>query len=143
MAAPQVTSTAPSHIYWPGRRNRVLKYVLLEHTKAEQPPHFDILLDTGVDKPQARNLWALECEVNPIGLDKFDVSLHGMHRDRYLTYQGDVGHGRGFVRRLGEGEYTASSRDRRFTVKVLSGCMKGDYVVFVSGRARHTWSAAE
>jgi hypothetical protein len=76
-----------------------LRYVVLHHEQIPKP-HFDLMFET--ESGSALATW--RCERWPIDAPEPLVKLPD-HRNKYLTYEGLVSHGRGSVKRIAAGEF--------------------------------------
>lgn len=74
------------------------RFVILHHT-GYGCEHWDLMIEQG----DALLTWQLRTE--PTGLASFPISARriGNHRKHYLEYEGEVGGGRGTVRRIDAG----------------------------------------
>lgn len=116
--------------HWPGIRRRQLRFVLLHHLATGRDPHFDLLLEL---RP-GRKLWDLETKKDPrAAYTPIIWRRHGLHRRRYLNYEGDLGNGRGIVKRLDCGTYSVRAKRG-----VLHIDLQGDHwrSVFALGQSR-------
>lgn len=88
--------------------------VILLHEPPDEPAHHDLLLlrpgADGLD-PQRRDLLTFRTGPRPDRLavgETMEATRIGEHRNRYMEFEGDIGGGRGVVRRL-------ASADLRWT----------------------------
>ena len=84
-----------------------LPTVLLHHDTGDAS-HYDWLLADPAN-PQGL-LWTARVALPSeqwAAAGAWDVEPIGRHRRIYITYEGDIGDGRGTVRRIDEGEFTA------------------------------------
>jgi hypothetical protein len=98
------------------------RFVLLEHRW--NGIHWDLMLERAAGAPL--RTWAIDEEIVP-GRDLPARAL-GDHRAVYLEFEGALSGGRGTVRRMDEGEYTAIEwSDDRVQVELrgdqLAGCV--------------------
>ncbi|RMF75389.1 MAG: hypothetical protein D6744_13575 [Planctomycetota bacterium] len=73
-------------------------FALLEHTTADGV-HWDLL----VERPGCERLATWRLAVNPLEHSTCPATPIGAHRRIYLDYEGDIGGGRGVVRRIDRG----------------------------------------
>ena len=96
------------HTVWPGVWDKALRFALLFHSKCPQGDHFDLVLEL----KRGQRLWTLKMSTNPLATDSPKLTIHGFIRRRYLTFQGDIGRGRGMVQQIASGSYTISIRQK-------------------------------
>ena len=77
----------------------IMRYVILHHTGIAQP-HFDLM----IQPPQARALLTWRIISPPGEWPAAQAERLADHRMVYMTYEGEISGGRGFVKRVGEGE---------------------------------------
>lgn len=78
-----------------------LRFVILEHS-VNGEAHFDLMLEVG----GAEKLRTIQLHVWPLEVgDSCPAAELDPHRRVYLDYEGDIGGGRGVVRRFEEGLY--------------------------------------
>ncbi|MBX6312098.1 MAG: hypothetical protein IRY99_04145 [Isosphaeraceae bacterium] len=92
------------------------RFVILEHRW--EGVHWDFMLEAG----EALRTWALEAPI------AFGVAIPARaladHRLAYLEYEGEISRGRGTVRRLDRGTYTAEV----WTEDLIRVVLQGDQV---------------
>lgn len=91
-----------------GPSNTATGVVVLEHTGGPDGFHYDWMIERpGV--PDERRLLTFRCETRPdrAGSSPIACVRIGDHRAVYLTHEGDLGGGRGRVRRVARGACTA------------------------------------
>jgi hypothetical protein len=83
------------------------RFALLLHALPDGAAHYDLLLE----RDGGLAAWRLPAplrDLPPGGADAVQLKDHRVH---YLTYEGDIGGGRGSVRRVDEGTYEAAAWD--------------------------------
>ena len=126
---------------WPGQRGKTLRYVLLRHFLDPRHFHYDLMLEL---RPgggsSARTLWGLQrTDVAKRGARRLEWRTHGMHRRRYLTYEGDLGTNGGFVERIGGGQYCVAQVGGRLTLDITGNLLSGRFNLVRLGHGRHLW----
>lgn len=76
----------------------MLQWVVLHHTLLDGSSHYDWLLEPAADAP----LLSLRAPA-PLGAGDFSVERLADHRRIYLSFEGDIGAGRGSVKRIQQG----------------------------------------
>ena len=123
---------------WSGPRGKWLRFVLLEHLPERRPSHFDLMLEFS----HTRSLWDLETPENPVALrSQIRWATHGFHRRRYLRFEGDIGHGRGVVRRIDSGRYCVTASAGCLVIQLRGRRWKGTYFIWRQDRGQHIWTA--
>jgi len=80
--------------------------VILEHRLADGSVHFDWMIeDAGVVGERRLRTWRVGVRPDVVGA--FTGERIGDHRAAYLRFEGDIGGGRGCVRRVGSGTVEA------------------------------------
>ncbi|GDX98598.1 hypothetical protein LBMAG48_10020 [Phycisphaerae bacterium] len=77
----------------------MLRWVVLRHTLSDGTWHFDWLFETAADQ----GLVSLRVQ-SELCAGEFACERMGEHRRAYLTFEGDIGGGRGSVARVQAGE---------------------------------------
>lgn len=121
---------------WPGIRGRPLPFVLLQHTVNDDESHYDLML---VLRP-GRKLWDFERPRPPRRSQAvIQWRTHGLHRRRYLDYEGDIGNGRGSVMRADTGYYLVQKRRGILVLSISGSLLYGVYQLCRHGYGRHVW----
>lgn len=98
------------------------RFVLLLHALPDGSSHYDLMLDRG----GALATWRLPVPLDRLPPQGADAVPLGSHRLHYLTHEGDIGGGRGSVRRVEEGTFEASAwEDGRVSVTVKGRAIAG------------------
>ena len=125
--------------WWPGRRGTQLPFALLQHTRGNDV-HYDLMLELGVARLGERSLWELQAKGVPSQASQtLEWRKNRRHRKRYLTYEGDIGLGRGFVERVDEGHYVVMRKRGRIEVSIDGRLVQGRFRVEHLDRGRHAW----
>jgi hypothetical protein len=95
----------------------VPRFVLLHHALPDSPPHFDLMLERG----DALATWRIPAPLRDLPPEGAAAVPLGDHRLHYLTYEGDIGGGRGTVTRVDEGTYTAEAWEAERVTVTLKG----------------------
>lgn len=93
------------------------RFVLLQHTLPDGSFHYDLMLEHGGPLATWR-IPAPLAEVPPEGADAVHLGDHRLH---YLTHEGDIGGGRGSVKRVDEGTYEAEAWEAGRVAAILKG----------------------
>lgn len=98
-------------------------FALLEHRTAQAAVHWDFL----VEIPGQVLLATWRLAANPlVTSDPIAAERIGDHRRLYLDYEGDIGGGRGVVRRLDRGECLVQAiSDNLLRVRLAGGTLRG------------------
>lgn len=98
------------------------RFVVLRH-HVSGGSHFDWMVEMKDSlSPDDRSLLTFRVEVLPTEAAAFVAERIGDHRAAYLTHQGDIGRGRGWVERVLEGEAELLECDRLAIVVRLHVC---------------------
>jgi hypothetical protein len=121
---------------WPGQRGKALRFVLLQHFPETRAPHFDLLLEL---HPR-RKLWDLETPDNPtMKHTGITWKTHGLHRRRYLHFEGDVGQGRGVVKLIESGRYIVWRNGSVLRFQITGEVWKRTFEILRKNRGQHVW----
>lgn len=96
----------------------VLRYVVLRHDGIAIP-HYDFMCEWRRDSPLMTLRFA---EWPPVGDQSFERL--GDHRREYLTYEGPVSNGRGFVKRVAQGSCSIKVDSEESCLIVLDNGME-------------------
>jgi hypothetical protein len=111
--------------------------VLLYHYSETRAPHFDLLLEL---HPH-RKLWDLETPEDPtVKRTGIKWETHGLHRRRYLRFQGDVGRGRGVVKRIESGRYIVRGNGKALRIQLRGRTWKRAFEILQENRGRYVWA---
>ena len=126
---------------WAGLRGKTLRYVLLRHSLAAPNVHYDLMLELRPGRSSsARTLWGLQrADLPQRGRRRLEWKTHGMHRRRYLTFEGNLGRDRGSVERLDSGLYCVAQVGGHFALEVTGNLLSGRYKLLRSEYGRHVW----
>jgi hypothetical protein len=83
------------------------RYAVLHHTDAEGEPHYDFLFETS----DTSSLVTFRLPEWPLTGPTHPATNLRDHRRIYLTFEGDIGGGRGHVARVGEGTVAVVQQD--------------------------------
>lgn len=94
-------------------------FVLLEH-QIDSGVHWDLMIEL----PGREKLATWRLAENPIACQGAAITAEpiGEHRRDYLDYEGDIGRGRGSVKRMDHGETRLIHCDAERVVVELCGC---------------------
>lgn len=125
---------------WPGQRGRRLRFVLLHHFPAARAPHFDLMLELDPD----RKLWDLETPEDPTMQQRTGIrwEAHGRHRRRYLHFEGDIGQGRGVVKRIEWGRYIIRKNGGALQIRLAGQIWKKTFEMQYESRGQYVWMNA-
>lgn len=123
-----------SHPFWLGQCGTPLRFVLFEHVLPFGPPHFDLMLEMG----PRRRLWGLQTTSDPtVSRPVTDWQNHGTHRRRYLSFEGDIGQGRGSVRIMDAGRYVAKISGEGIRIEFAGRLGRRSFEIFPNGSESH------
>ena len=124
---------------WPGLCGRQLRFVLLHHSPVARAPHFDLMLELDTD----RKLWDLETPEDPTMQQRTGIrwEAHGRHRRRYLRFEGDIGKGRGIVKRIESGHYTVRGNGNTLRIQLKGVVWNGVFEILRADRGCYLWVA--
>lgn len=123
---------------WPGRRGRKLKFVLLRHTHLSgMADHYDLMLELwpGVSR-QERAMWGLVLHSGVFSGGDLKWRVHGMHRRRYLTFEGPINlanRERGIATRVESGSYVVRMRKGRLDITLQGKYLGGMFELLGTG----------
>lgn len=108
----------------------MLRFVVLRHTAPDGAWHFDWLIETRPSTgPDDRSLLSFRTASLPTEAPAFEAERIADHRAHYLDFQGDIGQGRGVVRRAAAGKAEARWEGPRLLVH----CLTSDGLVQLEG----------
>ncbi len=97
------------------------RFALLEHQKAGQPTHWDLMLESG----PTLATWALEAFPND-GETPIPARKLADHRPLYLDYEGPLSENRGTVRQVDAGTYrTLAQSDHTIAIELDGRTLQG------------------
>lgn len=121
---------------WPGRRRTLLRFVLLRHLPETSAPHFDLLLEL---HPR-RKLWDLVSSTDPtLAQITIEWSAHGLHRRRYLRFEGEIGQHRGIVKRVESGQYVVYGNGGALRIQLIGAHWKRTFQMLRERFGRYRW----
>lgn len=124
---------------WPGQRGKPRRFVLLHHSPKNRAPHFDLLLELH----PLRKLWDLETSEDPtLSRTTIKWETHGLHRRRYLRFEGDIGQGRGVVKRVESGRYIVRGKGNTLRIQLVGKTWKRAFEILQENRGRFVWVSA-
>ena len=109
------------------------RFVVLRHDLPDGSFHFYLMLERG----GALATWRISAALGDLPADGAEACRLDDHRLHYLTHEGDLGGGRGSVRRVDEGTYEASAwqagrieaalagRGKAYTLEMTAGASVG------------------
>jgi hypothetical protein len=89
-----------------------------------------------------RMLWDLETpKDSTLRRTGIRWKTHGFHRRRYLRFDGNIGRGRGVVKRVESGSYTVRANGKRLRIQLVGQKWKGAFEIQSESPRRHRWTA--
>jgi hypothetical protein len=117
--------------------SHALRYVLFWHTPPDRSPHFDLMLET---HPR-RKLLKFETPSLRLPLKTpLKLSFTGTVRRRYLAFEGDIGKGRGSVKRVAQGTYSLTQHKNYASLTIVGGILGGSYSLRQKASNQYTLS---
>src|SRR5687768_5439855 len=93
------------------------RYAVLHHSGAEGEPHYDFLFETS----ETSSLVTFRLPEWPLTGDTHPATKLRDHRRIYLTFEGDIGGGRGHVSRVAEGAVDVVQQNSRWILNHPDG----------------------
>lgn len=129
---------------WAGLRGKTLRYVLLRHSLGPRSVHYDLMLELRPGNgASARTLWGFQRTNLPKrGARRVEWRTHGMHRRRYLAFEGALDKNCSSVERIDSGYYCVTQAAGHFVVEIAGTLLFGRFKLFGSAYGRHVWIRA-
>lgn len=93
------------------------RFVLLRHALPDSTCHYDLMLE----RAGSLATWRIPAPLADVPPEGADAVHLGDHRLHYLTHEGDIGGGRGSVKRVDEGTYEAEAWESGRVAATLKG----------------------
>lgn len=99
------------------------RFVILHHTQSDGE-HWDLMLEEG----EVLLTWRLSADPTVSGSNRIAAERVADHRPAYLTYEGELSGGRGFVRRIESGAWERiKSGHSPKEIRFFGSFLNGDY----------------
>jgi hypothetical protein len=99
------------------------KFVIQEHTKSNQPPHWDLMLETG----DVLQTWRLDTEPKKEEYLTSAIRISD-HDKKFLTYEGPVNKGLGSIHILDTGTFeTLEEAENRILLSLKGNILCGTF----------------